>query len=115
LGGCVGFPDSVSECERCPVRFGILRSADPGEAGGGDTPGTPPAAGVVISGKLSEGDAAELVRLRQEKEDLGKLVKDRETRLAELEDENRRLKTPPTPAAVQKKGFLDGLAEYFPA
>lgn len=104
----------MSECEGCSVRFGPLQSVDPGEAGGGDTPGTPPAAGVVASGKLSEGDAAELVRLRQEKEDLGKLVKERETRLAELEDENRRLKSPPTPAAVQKRGFLDGLAEFFP-
>jgi len=95
--------------------FRILLSADPGEAGGGDTPGNPPAAAVVASGKLSEADAAELVRLRAEKDELGKLVKERETRLAELEDENRRLKSPPTPAAVQKKGFLDGLAEYFPS
>lgn len=96
------------------MRSRILLSSDPGEAGGGDTPGNPPAAAVVAAGKLSEADAAELVKLRQEKEDLGKLVKERETRLAELEDENRRLKSPPTPAAVQKKGFLDGLAEYFP-
>ncbi len=98
------------------MRF--LRSPDPaGEtSGGGETPspGTPPAATVVAQGKLSEADAAELVRLRQEKADLGKLVKDREVRLAELEDENRQLKNPTPPAVVQKRGFLDGLAEYFP-
>ncbi len=85
--------------------------------GGGGTPegsGSPPAAGVVAGGSLSESDAAELVRLRQEKADLGKLVKDRETRLAELEDENRQLKNPVPPAVVQKRSFLDGLAEYFP-
>lgn len=68
----------------------------------------------MASGTLSESDAAELVRLRQEKAELGNLVKARETRLAELEDENRRLKNPTPPAVVQKRGFLDGLAEYFP-
>lgn len=88
-----------------------------GDGGGGgalDASGSPPAAAVVAAGTLSEGNAAELVRLRQEKDELGKLVKSRETRLAELEDENRRLKNPVPPAVVQKRGFLDGLAEYFP-
>lgn len=91
------------------MRRFFLLSPDDGDGGG-----SPPAAGVVAGGTLSESDAAELVRLRQEKADLGKLVKDRETRLAELEDENRQLKNPVPPAVVQKKGFLDGLAEYFP-
>lgn len=77
-------------------------------------PGNPPAAEVVTTGKLSEGDASELVRLREEKDRLAGTIKARELRVMELEDENKRLKTPPTPAAVQKKGFLEGLAEYFP-
>lgn len=85
----------------------------PDDAAGGDS-SQPPAAAVVAAGGLSEADAAELVKLRQEKADLGKLLKERETRLSELEDENRRIKEVVTPAAAQKKGFLDGLAEYFP-
>jgi hypothetical protein len=93
----------------------LLSPDGDGDGGGSpDASGSPPAAAVVAGGSLSESDAAELVRLRQEKESLGKLVKDRESRLAELEDENRQLKNPVPPAVVQKKGFLDGLAEYFP-
>lgn len=74
----------------------------------------PPAAVVVNEGKLSEGDAGELVRLREEKARLAGDVKARELRVMELEDENRRLKAPPTPAQRQKRGFLEGLADYFP-
>jgi len=94
----------------------MLRHPDPVETPSGATPspGDPPAAAVVAAGKLDERDAAELVRLRQERDDLAAKVKDREGRVAALEDENHRLKHPPTPAAVQKRGFLDGLAEYFP-
>ncbi len=92
----------------------FLLSPDADDSSGGSTPNDPPAAAVVASGKLTEGDAAELVRLRQERDDLAKQVKDREGRVSQLEDENRKLKSPPTPAAVQKRGFLDGLAEYFP-
>jgi len=87
-----------------------MRSPD--EASGGDPtppqPSTaPPATAVVQSGTASEGDAAELVRLRRE-------LKEREFRLASLEDENRRIKDVASPAKAQKKGFLDGLATFFP-
>lgn len=77
---------------------------------GGSTP--PPAAAIVSQGNLTEGDAAELVRLRQQTSDLEGKVKAREIRLAELEDENHRLKGLGT---APKKGVLDALAEYFPS
>lgn len=67
----------------------------------------PPAAAVVAAGSLGESDAAELVRLRQEKEETARTLKARESRVAELEDENRRLKTPP-PEAPEKFAFLRG-------
>ena len=61
--------------------------------------------------------AAEIVRLKRELEDRESTLKLRETRLSELEDENRTLKAPvPVPvkqeAAKAKKGFLDG-ATFF--
>lgn len=73
----------------------LLLSPDPQPPAGTPPPeGTPPpAATVVQDGKLTEGDAAELVALRQEKEKLARTVKDREMRLAELEDQNHQLKT----------------------
>ena len=67
---------------------------------------SPPAAKVVAEGNLTESDAAELARLRIEAAELSRTVKARETRLSELEDENRRLKAPP--AAPEKKAWLDG-------
>lgn len=67
-----------------------------------------PAASVVLGGNLEEADAAELVRLRQEREELARGKKDAEMRAAQLEDENRRLKTPATPAARQKRSWLEG-------
>lgn len=106
---------SLSGVRACGERFHrFLLSPDADDSSGGSTPTDPPAAGVVSTGKLTEGDAAELVRLRQEKEDLAGKLKDREGRVSQLEDENRKLKSPPTPAAVQKRGFLDGLADFFP-
>lgn len=78
-------------------------------------PGTPPpAATVVAGGTLTEGDAGELIRLRQENERLAGEKKSRELELMKLQDENSRLKSPPTPAQVQKKGFLEKAAEWFP-
>lgn len=77
---------------------------------GGSTP--PPAAAIVSQGTLTEADAAELVRLRQEKADLEGKVKAREIRLSELEDENHRLRGAGTDP---KKGVLDALAEFFPS
>lgn len=84
----------------------------PDEPTGGTPSGTPPpAAAVVAQGTHGEADAAELVRLKAEKADLEKRLRDRETRISEVEDENHRLRHP---AAAQKRGFLDGLAEFFP-
>lgn len=90
----------------------ILLSSDP--TGGG---ATPPASEIVLSSDVKEGDAAEIVRLKRELEDRESTLKLRETRLSELEDENRTLKAPvPVPvkqeAAKAKKGFLDG-ATFF--
>jgi hypothetical protein len=69
----------------------------------------PPAASIVLQGGANEGDAAELVRLRQEAAELRETKKQREIRLAELEDENRRLKTPQTPpAAPEKSAWMSG-------
>jgi len=77
-------------------------------------PAAPPAASVVIAAPASE-DAGELVRLRQERDTLSSVAKDRERRISELEDENKRLKFPPTPAETKKRSWLDGLDKYFPA
>jgi len=60
----------------------------------------PPAAEVVLKGAKREGNEA-----------LARTLKERELRIAELEDENRTLKTPPTPATPKppkKKSFLSG-------
>jgi len=77
-------------------------------------PAAPPAATVVSQAPASE-DAGELVRLRQERDTLSSVAKDRERRISELEDENKRLKFPPTPAETKKRSWLDGLDKYFPA
>jgi hypothetical protein len=67
-----------------------------------DAPGTsapvpdgtpPPAASVVQAGTMGEADASELVRLRQEKADLERKVKDRECRVSELEDQAHIMKS----------------------
>lgn len=77
----------------------------------------PPAAEIVLSSDVKEGDAAEIVRLKRELEDRESKLKLREVRVSELEDENRTLKAPvPVPVKVSaekaKKGFLDG-ATFF--
>lgn len=73
----------------------------------------PPAAELVLESDAAEGEAAELVRLRRQLEDERTGRKRDQQRLAELEDENRRLKTPPAPKpAAQKRSFLDG-ATFF--
>jgi hypothetical protein len=73
----------------------LLRApdADPGTAAPVPDGTPPPAAAVVQAGKLAEGDAAELVRLRQEKADLERKVKDREMKVSELEDQAHRIKS----------------------
>lgn len=61
-------------------------------------PAPPPAAKIVLEGTKTE---RELVLERE--------LKERETRLSELEDENRMLKTPPSPKpAPQKRHWLEG-------
>lgn len=89
-------------------------TAPPGEPGGPPTPPTgptpepapPPAAKIVLEGTKTE---RELTLERQ--------LKDRETRISELEDENRGLKTPPAPPQArpgqkEKKSWLSG-ATFF--
>lgn len=69
----------------------------------------PPAAEIVVKGGKTERE----LRLEQD-------LKNRETRLAELEDENRRLKTPPArpepvpppKAAEQKRSWMAGLTFF---
>ncbi len=76
-------------------------------------PAAPPAAAAVLSSDVQEGDAAEIVRLRRDLETERKGRKGIETRVSELEDENRRLKTPPPPPPPKaKKSWLDG-ATFF--
>lgn len=76
-----------------------------------DDPNTPPsAAEVVLKGTVTEETAAELARVREEKEKLAKDVRERELRISELEDQNRQLKA----VTPSRRGFLDELAEYFP-
>lgn len=93
-------------------RFFLLLSPDPADGAGAP----PPAAETVLNSDAKEGDAAEIVRLKRECEGKDKTIKDRETRIAEIEDENRRLKNPEVvpikQATAQKKGFLDG-ATFF--
>jgi len=97
----------------------ILFSPDGGEGGTSKAnepskdAAAPPAASTVMQSDAKEGDAAELVELKRKLEDEKQGRKKDQTRLSELEDENRRLKTPPAPtpapaAAEQKKRFMDG-------
>lgn len=67
-------------------------------------PSMPPAAQVVIEGKKTERELA-----------LERDLKERELRVSQLEDENRRLKTIPAPAtekAKEKHSWLSG-ATFF--
>ena len=67
-------------------------------------PSPPPAAKTVVEGTKGEKEVA-----------LEGELKKRETRIAELEDENHQLKTPPTPKpkpAPKKKSWLDGLTFF---
>jgi hypothetical protein len=58
----------------------------------------------VLESDATEKDAAEIVRLNRELESERSGRKKDQTRLAELEDENRRLKQPPaTPATPPRK------------
>ncbi len=73
----------------------------------------PPAAAVVEKSDAAPEDAQELVKLRRKLADKDNALKERETRIAHLEDENHRLKTPAapkapaTPAAKSKESVLN--------
>jgi len=58
----------------------------------------PPAANLVLNGSVSE----ETEHLRQTLAEAQRTIRERETRVSELEDENLRLKTP-EPIPVRKK------------
>lgn len=102
----------------------LFSAADSSGGGGGSSDPTPspadnsppPAAAAVLASDAKEEDAAEIVRLKRENEEAHGKLKKHETRISELEDENRRLKEPVkipvVDAAKQKKGFLDG-ATFF--
>ena len=81
----------------CRVMFRRLLLLSPDSPPGTVNPppdGTPPpAATVVAKGELGEGDAAEVLRLKAERDELARKVKDRECRVSELEDEAHRLKS----------------------
>lgn len=66
-----------------------------------------------MNSDAKEADAAEIVRLKRENEQLNGKVKDRETRISELEDENHRLKTPATvPIKGAEKKASHGLTFF---
>jgi hypothetical protein len=75
----------------------------------------PPAAEKVLTGE-GDGEAVEAVKLKRELADERSGRKKDQTRLAELEDENRQLKKPPAPPppppVKEKKGWMDG-ATFF--
>lgn len=76
-------------------------------AAGGPPPGNsppaagtpPPAAAIVVGGAVSESDAA----AQRELEEARQKLKAREQRIAELEDENGRLKAIPAPAPKKSR------------
>lgn len=72
---------------------------------------TKSAAEIVLDGKVTEDTAADLLREREMRTSLEKTVKDRELRIATLEDENGRLKSS---LPTSRKGFLEKMAEFFP-
>ena len=89
----------------------LLLSPDPAEGGA-----APPAADIVLkTPAIEEADAAALVQTRRELEAERKDRKKEQTRISELEDENRRLKNipnlAPEKAKEQKKSFLSGLSD----
>jgi hypothetical protein len=95
------------------MRKFLLLDPDPADGNGsGEVP--PVAKKIVDHPEVKETDAAELIKLRGQLSEREQKLKDREMRIAELEDENRVLKTPPKPKpadpAPEKKKFLDGEA-----
>ena len=66
------------------------------------TANPPPAAKIVVEGTKTEKELA-----------LERQLKETETRASQLEDENRRLKTPPTPRVAKEKADWLGLDSFF--
>ncbi len=62
----------------------------------------PPAAKIVLESDAEPADAAEIVRLKEERDQKSAALKERETRIAHLEDENRKLKEIPSAPAKAK-------------
>lgn len=86
---------------------------DPGAPAPTPEPAAPPAAEVVLKGKKTEREIqlqAELDSERSSHTKTAKEKKDREVRIAELEDELHKLKSAAQPAP--KKSFLD-ISEFF--
>lgn len=91
--------------------FRILLDPSPAPVEGG---AVPPAAALVSKSDASPEDAADLVKTRRELEEERAARKKEQIRLSELEDENRRLKTPaPKPdekkAKSEKDSWLNGV------
>jgi len=113
LSGGGGYTDTRGGCQGVPVmrlRSFPLFSPEPQPGTGNPPPdGTPPpAAAVVAKGELGEGDAAELLRLKAERDELARKVKDRECRVSELEDEAHRLRSihrQPEPKSTRGGGW----------
>jgi len=71
----------------------------------------------VLESAVNEGDAGELIRVKRDLDQERAGRKKDQTRVAELEDENRRLKAVPVPSVVAaaepvKKSWLKG-ATFF--
>ena len=80
-----------------------------------ENPGSPPQAAEVVAGsETDESETGDLLAARRDlaAEKAGR--KAEQTRLASLEDENRRLKDVPKPAARQKRSWLDGATFFHP-
>jgi hypothetical protein len=94
------------------LRKFLRHSPDPAEGVPVENPSGPPppaAKKVLDNPGAKETDAAEIVALRSKLEKTAADKKKVETRAAELEDENRRLKAVPNPPpAPEKKRFLSG-------
>lgn len=63
----------------------------------------PPAAQKVVSTPVAETDAGEMVELRRKLSETERAKKAAETRAAELEDENVRLRAPGVAAAARRR------------
>lgn len=111
-------PTHGSPATTCGVKRFYLFLLSPDAADGGGVSAPPPAAEKVLSSDAKEEDAAELVRLRRELDEEKAGRKKDQTRLSELEDENRRLKDVPKPKPSDpqpektKRSFLEG-ATFF--